>query len=231
MTDDAPALRATQPPSTPPAGTPPGGDFSLDVERRAIGDAVQRATSPGSAPASPARCRPCSASSSSASIFSPGQRPVPQPQQHRQPARPGRLHRDHRAGPGLRAAARRDRPVRRAPPAASAPASRRRRSSPAGCTTASPGLLYWSIIGAMVAMIVLGVYLKSISGPVVVAIGVIIALTGQDKHVLLRADPRGRLRLRRRHLRRLAGGRGRHPQLHRHPGALPGLPGRCCCSR
>jgi D-xylose transport system permease protein len=47
------------------------------------------------------------------------------------------------------------------------------------------GLLYWSILGAMIAMIVLGVYLKSITGPVVVAIGVIIALTGLDKHVLL----------------------------------------------
>ena len=34
-------------------------------------------------------------------------------------------------------------------------------------------------------MIVLGAYLKSISGPVVVAIGVVIALTGQDKHVFL----------------------------------------------
>ncbi len=48
-----------------------------------------------------------------------------------------------------------------------------------------PTLLYWSIIGAMVAMILLGAYLRSISGPIVVGIGVIIALTGQDKHVLL----------------------------------------------
>jgi D-xylose transport system permease protein len=47
------------------------------------------------------------------------------------------------------------------------------------------GLLYWSIIGAMIAMIALGVYLKSISGPVLVGIGVIIAVTGLDKHVLL----------------------------------------------
>jgi D-xylose transport system permease protein len=47
------------------------------------------------------------------------------------------------------------------------------------------GLLYWSIIGAMIAMIVLGVYLKSISGPIFVGIGVIIAVTGLDKHVLL----------------------------------------------
>jgi D-xylose transport system permease protein len=47
------------------------------------------------------------------------------------------------------------------------------------------GLLYWSIIGAMIAMIALGVYLKSISGPIFVGIGVIIAVTGLDKHVLL----------------------------------------------
>jgi D-xylose transport system permease protein len=47
------------------------------------------------------------------------------------------------------------------------------------------GLLYWSIIGAMIAMIVLGVYLRSISGPIFVGIGVIIAVTGLDKHVLL----------------------------------------------
>ncbi len=47
------------------------------------------------------------------------------------------------------------------------------------------GLLYWSVIGAMIAMIVLGVYLKSISGPIFVGIGVIIAVTGLDKHVLL----------------------------------------------
>ena len=50
---------------------------------------------------------------------------------------------------------------------------------------AVPGLLYWSLIGGMIAMILLGLYLKSITGPVVVAIGVVIALTGQDKHVIL----------------------------------------------
>jgi D-xylose transport system permease protein len=48
-----------------------------------------------------------------------------------------------------------------------------------------PSLLYWSILGAMIAMAVLGVYLRSISGPIVIAIGVIIVLTGQDKHILL----------------------------------------------
>ncbi len=54
-----------------------------------------------------------------------------------------------------------------------------------GLHKGTPDLLYWSIIGVMVAMVILGVYLKSISGPILVAIGVIIAVTGQDKHVLL----------------------------------------------
>ena len=34
-------------------------------------------------------------------------------------------------------------------------------------------------------MVVLGLFLKSISGPVVVAVGVVVVLTGQDRHVLL----------------------------------------------
>jgi D-xylose transport system permease protein len=47
------------------------------------------------------------------------------------------------------------------------------------------GGLYWSIIIAMIALALLGVYLKSITGPIIIAIGVIIVLTGQDKHELL----------------------------------------------
>src|SRR3954464_10249833 len=47
------------------------------------------------------------------------------------------------------------------------------------------GLLYWSLIIAMLAAAALGFYLKSISGPILVLAGVVIALTGQDKHVLL----------------------------------------------
>ena len=47
------------------------------------------------------------------------------------------------------------------------------------------GLLYGSLLVFMVAMVVLGLFLKSISGPVVVAVGVVITLTGQDSHVLL----------------------------------------------
>jgi D-xylose transport system permease protein len=46
------------------------------------------------------------------------------------------------------------------------------------------GLLYWEILGGMIAMMLLGIYLKSISGPILVGVGVIIALTGLDKHVL-----------------------------------------------
>ncbi len=44
------------------------------------------------------------------------------------------------------------------------------------------GGLYWSVLAAMVAMALLGFYLKSISGPVVVLVGVVIALTGVEKH-------------------------------------------------
>ena len=47
------------------------------------------------------------------------------------------------------------------------------------------GVLFWSIIIAMILAILLGVYLKSITGPIVVGIGVIIAVTGLDKHVVL----------------------------------------------
>ena len=47
------------------------------------------------------------------------------------------------------------------------------------------GLLYGSVLVFMVAMVVLGLFLKSISGPVVVAVGVVVVLTGQDRHVLL----------------------------------------------
>jgi D-xylose transport system permease protein len=47
------------------------------------------------------------------------------------------------------------------------------------------GVLYWSLILAMIASILLGVYLKSITGPIIVAIGVIIVVTGLDKHVVL----------------------------------------------
>ena len=54
-----------------------------------------------------------------------------------------------------------------------------------GLHQGTAGALYWSLLGVMVGSIVLGVYLKSITGPVVVGIGVVIALTGQDKHVLL----------------------------------------------
>jgi D-xylose transport system permease protein len=48
-----------------------------------------------------------------------------------------------------------------------------------------PDVLYWAILGAMIAMAVLGVYLKSITGPIVIVVGVIVVLTHQDKHVLL----------------------------------------------
>src|SRR6195952_3426922 len=46
------------------------------------------------------------------------------------------------------------------------------------------GFLYWSIIIAMVLMILLGLYLKSITGPIVIALGLIIVFTGLDKHAI-----------------------------------------------
>ncbi len=46
------------------------------------------------------------------------------------------------------------------------------------------GALFWSLIALMLGSIVLGVYLKCITGPAVVAVGVIIALTGLDAHVI-----------------------------------------------
>jgi len=44
------------------------------------------------------------------------------------------------------------------------------------------GALYWVLIVAMLGAIVLGLYLKAVTGPVVVAIGVVITLTGLDQH-------------------------------------------------
>ncbi len=84
-------------------------------------------------------------------IFIAGHRPLPLGVQHRQPPRAGRLHRRDRAGAGLRAAARRDRPVGRHGGRHLRGLRRRRRSSPATCTTDCPTLLYWCLLVGMVA--------------------------------------------------------------------------------
>jgi D-xylose transport system permease protein len=47
-----------------------------------------------------------------------------------------------------------------------------------------PHLLYWLLIVAMIGSIVLGLLLRSYTGPVVVALGLIITFTGLDKHVI-----------------------------------------------
>ncbi|MEO6884883.1 MAG: ABC transporter permease [Jatrophihabitantaceae bacterium] len=47
---------------------------------------------------------------------------------------------------------------------------------------ASP--LYWALIGALVAMLLLGIWLKTYFGAGIVLIGLIIVLTGLDKHVV-----------------------------------------------
>src|SRR3954453_11875483 len=44
--------------------------------------------------------------------------------------------------------------------------------------------LYWIVVGAMVALAALGFWLRSIAGPVLVLIGVVITLTGADAHVV-----------------------------------------------
>ncbi len=47
------------------------------------------------------------------------------------------------------------------------------------------GLLFWSLIVLMVGASALGFYLRSVTGPLVILAGVLIALTGQDQHVAL----------------------------------------------
>ncbi len=44
--------------------------------------------------------------------------------------------------------------------------------------------LYWILIALMLAAAALGIYLKSITGPIVVLIGVVITLTGLDSHTV-----------------------------------------------
>ncbi len=44
--------------------------------------------------------------------------------------------------------------------------------------------LYWILIALMLAAAVLGIYLKSITGPIVVLLGVVITLTGLDSHTV-----------------------------------------------
>ncbi len=46
------------------------------------------------------------------------------------------------------------------------------------------GALFWSLIALMIGSIVLGVYLTCITGPAVVAVGLIIVFTGLDQHVI-----------------------------------------------
>ncbi|MBN9620804.1 MAG: ABC transporter permease, partial [Actinobacteria bacterium] len=47
-----------------------------------------------------------------------------------------------------------------------------------------PGLLFWSLIGTMIAMMLLGIYLKAYSGSAVVLIGLIVVAAGLDKHIV-----------------------------------------------
>ena len=56
-----------------------------------------------------------------------------------------------------------------------------------GLNNGIPGAtpLYWILIVFMVAMAALGFYLRSLTGPVLVVIGIVITLTGLDKNVVL----------------------------------------------
>ena len=49
---------------------------------------------------------------------------------------------------------------------------------------AVPGGIYWSIVIGMIAMIILGIYVKAYSASLVVAVGVVIILTNLDHHVI-----------------------------------------------
>ncbi len=53
-----------------------------------------------------------------------------------------------------------------------------------GLDKGSSGGLYWSVAAAMVVAIALGAWLKLVTGPVVVLIGLVLMLTHQDKHVI-----------------------------------------------
>ncbi len=112
-------------------------------------------------------------------------------------------------------------------PAACVPRSPRGPSSRATCTARYRPSCTGRLLVFMLAAIALAVWLKAWSGAVVVAIGVVLVLTGfVDNNVTLammggRRPGRGG---RRRH--RFPGRQGRDPELHRDAGALPGLAGR-----
>ena len=54
-----------------------------------------------------------------------------------------------------------------------------------GLSKGASGGLYYSVAAAMIIAIVLGVYLKLYTGPAVVAVGLVLMLTHQDKHVIV----------------------------------------------
>jgi D-xylose transport system permease protein len=47
-----------------------------------------------------------------------------------------------------------------------------------------PGLLYWSLIGVMIAMLLLGLWLRTYTGSAIVLLGLIVVFAGLDKHVV-----------------------------------------------
>ncbi|WP_278258894.1 ATP-binding cassette domain-containing protein [Nocardioides convexus] len=113
-----------------------------------------------------------------------GQRQVPRPLQHRQPARAGRLHRRDRDGAGVRAPARRDRPVRRYG-GRSGGRHRRCRDLPRPvCTARLPDFMYWSLVVGLALATALAAWLKAWTGAVVVALGFVLVVTNLTQHLV-----------------------------------------------
>jgi D-xylose transport system permease protein len=53
-----------------------------------------------------------------------------------------------------------------------------------GLKHGTTGLLYWILLIAMAGAVALGLYLRTYTGPAVVLVGILIVLTGLDKHVI-----------------------------------------------
>ena len=159
--------------------------FSLDVEERSIGDAfrgwVDRAAHrrPGR-PAVGARPGRPRRSSSTRSATASCRSTTSATSRARAPTSPSSA-----LGPGVRAAARRDRPVGRHRRRHAAPPSRRSRSSTATCTARCPRLLWWSSSSACSSRVALAVWLKAWSAAVVVALGWVLVVTNLTQHLFL----------------------------------------------
>ena len=212
------------------AGPERASSFSLDVERQTVGDAFRgyvnrlRSGEPGALPSVLGLVV-------LGVIFSQVSDRFLSAEQHRQPARAGRLHRDHRAWAWCSSCCSARSTCRPARPAACAPAfaaqARVLRRPAHGIPGAGVPLLGPASSSMLAA-----------ARPRVLAQGDQRAdrrrssassssLTGlRQARRCSRWSVADRARRRGGHLHRLAGRLGRHPELHRHAGAVPGLAGR-----